>query len=76
MSKKLSRAMVEGKVSVTNSTSGEVMVKIPLKEGGVRTLCIPAHGTVELAPKYTDAMLLSKSSNLGILMHRGTLRIN
>lgn len=74
-SKKLNRALISGKVVVKNFTAGEVMLKIPLREGGVRTLCIPAHQEAELAPKYTDAMLLQKSPNLGRLLYRGQLRV-
>ena len=75
MSKKLAKAMVEGKVVVYNVTSGEAMVKVPLVEGGIRTVLIPALSKVELAPKYTDAKLLNRSSNLFGLLHKGVLRV-
>ncbi len=75
MSKKLARAMVEGKVIVYNVTSGEVMVKVPLVAGGERTVLVPALSKVELAPKYTDAKLISRSRNLGGLLYSGYLRI-
>ena len=74
-SKKLNRALISGKVVVKNFTCGEVMVKVPLREGGVRTIFIPAHGETELAPKFTDAMLLQRSPNLGRLLYRGQLRV-
>jgi hypothetical protein len=74
-SKKLNTALISGKVVVKNFTAGEIMVKIPLREGGVRTLYIAAHSETELAPKYTDAMLLHRSPNLSTLLYRGQLRI-
>jgi len=75
MSKKFNRAMLEGKVVVRNSTSGQAMVKIPLVEGGERTVIVPPLSVMELAPKYTDAKMLSRSKNLGKLLHSGVLRI-
>jgi hypothetical protein len=74
-SKKLQHALISGKVVVKNITAGEVMIKIPLREGGLRTLCIPAFGEVELAPKYTDAMLLQRSPNLAHLLYRTQIRV-
>jgi len=75
MSKKLARAIVEGKVVVYNPHPGQAMVKIPLAEGGVRTVLIPGLSTVELAPKYTEPGLINRSSNLFGLLHKGILRV-
>lgn len=75
MSKKLARAIVEGKVTVYNSSSGQAMVKIPLVEGGERTVIVPPLSKVELAPKYTTAGMLKRSRNLGGLLYSGVLRV-
>lgn len=75
MSKQLAKALVEGKVVVYNVTSGEVMVKLPLEEGGERTVIVPALSKVELAPKFTTPAMVSRSRNLGGLLYKGVLRI-
>ena len=74
-SKKLARAMIEGAVTVMNSTAGEVVVWIPTPDGDEKQVLVPAYGKAELAPKHTDASLLKRSRNLPALLRKGALRV-
>lgn len=74
-SKKLARAMMEGAVTVVNSTAGEVGVWIPTEEGDEKRIFVPAYGKAELAPKHTKAPLLKRSRNLHDLLRKGALRV-
>ncbi len=74
-SKKLARAMIEGAVTVMNSTAGEVGVWVPTPDGDEKRVFIPAYGTAELAPKHTEAALLKRSRNLPTLLRKGALRV-
>ncbi|KKL12330.1 hypothetical protein LCGC14_2536840 [marine sediment metagenome] len=73
MSKKLTKAIAEGRVAVRNTTSGEVVVIIRTDDG-VRNVLIAPFATKELAPRLTDAVLLKRSPNLAQLL-RGPLRV-
>lgn len=75
LSKKLARAMTEAKVVAANSTAGEVSIWIPTREGGEKTVVVPAYGEAELAPKHTDSQLLKRSRNLHTLLRKGVVRI-
>ena len=73
MSKRLSRAIAENKVSVLNRSSGEVSVELVLKDGTTKLVRLNSGVTEELAPKHTTAQLLKRSSNLKGLLNTGTL---
>ena len=73
MSKRLSRAIAENKVSVINRSSGEVAVHLVLEDGTTTLVRINSGSTEELAPKYTTPQLIKRSSNLKTLLRGGTL---
>lgn len=73
MSRRLSRAIAEGKVSVLNRSSGEVSVQLALKDGTTKLVRLNSGVEEELAPKHTTPQLLKRSSNLKDLLKKGTL---
>jgi len=75
LSKKLARAIAEGKVEVANNTAGEVGVWFPNKEGEEKRVFVPAYSKAELAPKHTSPELLRRSRNLNTLLYQGRLHI-
>jgi len=75
VSKKLARAITEGKVVVANATAGEVGVWLPSRDGEEKRIFISPYGSAELAPKHTDAELLRRSRNLHTLLYNGSVRI-
>ena len=75
LSKKLVRAIAEGKVEVQNSTAGEIGVWVPTMEGTEKRVFIPPYGKAELAPKHTEPAQLKRSRNLHTLLRKGAARV-
>jgi len=74
MSKKLKKAIAEGKVVVRNITSGEVQITYRGPDGNRSTLIVAPHSDRELAPRFTPPVMLLKGTNLDTLLRR-SLRI-
>ncbi len=74
MSKKLTKAILLGNVTVRNVTSGEVLVWIHTAEGVRRSLIVAPNSRREISPRHTPAVLLKKGTNLPTLLRR-SLRI-
>ena len=72
-SKKLARAISEGKVVVKNRTSGEAVVWLTLESGETKQVFVAPRAEVELSPKHTPAPLLRRSRNLQGLLYQGIL---
>lgn len=70
MSKKLTRAIAEGKVVVGNRTTCEVMIYIRLGDGTRKAVIVAPNGQRELAPKHLPASLVAKNTNLKSLLPR------
>lgn len=73
MSKRLERAIADGKVVVRNKTPAEAMVMLP-GDGRTprRSVLVGAYNTMEIAPKHIEAKLL-RNSNIKTLVDGGTL---
>jgi hypothetical protein len=70
MSHQLIKASAAGRVIVENKTAGEVMVMLVPSAGERKSVIIPPYAKVELAPKYIDPKLISRSPNLKQLVGR------
>jgi len=73
MSKRLERAIADGKVVVQNKTPGEANVMLPGDTGAQRrSVLVGGYATTEIAPKHIEASRL-RSSNIKQLVDRGVL---
>ena len=64
MSHQLVKAAAAGRVVVKNKTSGEVMVILVPSAGVTKTVLVAPYAEVELAPKYIEPKLVTRSPNL------------
>jgi len=73
MSKRLMKAIAEGKVVVRSKIPGELHITVPSDTPGKRrSILIPPYAIMEIAPKYVEASLL-RNSNIQSRAENGDL---
>lgn len=75
MSKRLAKAIAEGKVVVRSKIPGEVTIMVPSDSPGRRkSILVPPYATVEIAPKHVEPALTT-NSNIQSRAEKGQLVI-